>query len=102
MMAVGRSKAKVYVEKDVRVTFADAAGVDEAKEELGSVDFREEGNAGFARTARASRVFPVPAAHQKGPFGSGAPRRANCWRLEEVDHSPSSSFASSTPAAVAR
>jgi cell division protease FtsH len=36
-MTVGRSKAKVYVEKDVRVTFADAAGVDEAKEELREV-----------------------------------------------------------------
>jgi cell division protease FtsH len=33
-MAIGRSKAKVYVEKDTRVTFADVAGVDEAKEEL--------------------------------------------------------------------
>jgi cell division protease FtsH len=37
MMAVGRSKAKVYVEKDVKVSFADAAGVDEAKEELREV-----------------------------------------------------------------
>jgi cell division protease FtsH len=36
-MAVGRSKAKVYVEKDVRITFVDAAGVDEAKEELREV-----------------------------------------------------------------
>jgi len=36
-MAVGRSKAKVYMEKDVPVTFADAAGVDEAKEELREV-----------------------------------------------------------------
>ena len=36
-MTVGRSKAKVYVEKDVRITFADAAGVDEAKEELREV-----------------------------------------------------------------
>ena len=36
-MAVGRSKAKVYMEKDVPVSFADAAGVDEAKEELREV-----------------------------------------------------------------
>jgi cell division protease FtsH len=36
-MAVGKSKAKVYVEKDVGVTFADVAGVDEAKEELSEV-----------------------------------------------------------------
>ncbi|HET8935955.1 MAG TPA: ATP-dependent zinc metalloprotease FtsH [Polyangiales bacterium] len=34
LMAVGKSKAKVYVETDTRVTFADVAGVDEAKTEL--------------------------------------------------------------------
>ncbi len=33
-MAIGKSKAKVYVEKSVGVTFADVAGVDEAKAEL--------------------------------------------------------------------
>ncbi len=33
-MQVGQSKAKIYVEKDIKVTFADVAGVDEAKEEL--------------------------------------------------------------------
>ncbi|KVD97067.1 cell division protein FtsH [Burkholderia ubonensis] len=37
MMAIGKSKAKVYVEKDIKVTFADVAGVDEAKEELKEV-----------------------------------------------------------------
>jgi cell division protease FtsH len=36
-MKVGQSKAKIYVEKDIRVTFADVAGVDEAKEELREV-----------------------------------------------------------------
>ena len=34
MMEIGKSKVKVYVEKDTKVTFADVAGVDEAKEEL--------------------------------------------------------------------
>ena len=33
-MSVGKSRAKVYVEKQTGVTFADVAGVDEAKEEL--------------------------------------------------------------------
>ncbi len=33
-MSVGKSKAKVYVEKDTKVTFKDVAGVDEAKGEL--------------------------------------------------------------------
>ncbi len=36
-MTVGKSKAKVYMEQEVKVTFADAAGVDEAKEELREV-----------------------------------------------------------------
>ena len=40
LMAVGRSKAKVYVETDTKVTFDDVAGVDEAKDELKEiVDF---------------------------------------------------------------
>jgi cell division protease FtsH len=34
MMSIGKSKAKVYMEKDIKTTFADVAGVDEAKEEL--------------------------------------------------------------------
>jgi cell division protease FtsH len=34
MMSIGKSKAKVYVEKDTQVTFDDVAGVDEAKDEL--------------------------------------------------------------------
>ena len=36
-LQVGQSKAKIYMEKDVKVTFADVAGVDEAKEELREV-----------------------------------------------------------------
>ncbi|WP_194743978.1 ATP-dependent zinc metalloprotease FtsH [Thermaurantiacus tibetensis] len=34
LMSVGKSKARVYVEKDTGVTFADVAGIDEAKAEL--------------------------------------------------------------------
>ncbi|MCX7771223.1 MAG: ATP-dependent zinc metalloprotease FtsH [Proteobacteria bacterium] len=34
LMAIGKSKAKVYVEGETNVTFKDVAGVDEAKEEL--------------------------------------------------------------------
>ncbi len=33
-MAVGKSKVKVYVVKDTKVTFDDVAGVEEAKDEL--------------------------------------------------------------------
>jgi cell division protease FtsH len=34
LMSVGQSKARVFVEKDIKIGFADVAGVDEAKEEL--------------------------------------------------------------------
>jgi cell division protease FtsH len=40
LMQIGKSKAKVYVETGIKVTFDDVAGVDEAKEELQEiVDF---------------------------------------------------------------
>jgi cell division protease FtsH len=43
LMSIGKSRAKVYVETDVKVTFADVAGVDEAKEELKEViDFLKD------------------------------------------------------------
>ncbi len=34
LMSVGKSKAKIYVEKDTKTSFDDVAGVDEAKDEL--------------------------------------------------------------------
>jgi cell division protease FtsH len=34
LMTVGKSRAKVYVETDTKVTFKDVAGVDDAKFEL--------------------------------------------------------------------
>lgn len=37
LMSIGKSKAKIYVEADTGVTFADVAGVDEAKDELQEV-----------------------------------------------------------------
>ena len=37
LMGIGRSGAKVFAEQDIKVTFADVAGVDEAKQELAEV-----------------------------------------------------------------
>jgi cell division protease FtsH len=37
LMQIGKSKAKVYIEKKTGVTFADVAGIDEAQEELQEV-----------------------------------------------------------------
>jgi cell division protease FtsH len=43
MMSVGKSKAKVYVEKDTKTTMADVAGVEEAKVEIQEViDFLKD------------------------------------------------------------
>jgi cell division protease FtsH len=43
LMQIGKSKAKIYVEADTGITFADVAGVDEAKDELREiVDFLKE------------------------------------------------------------
>jgi cell division protease FtsH len=36
-MTVGKSKAKIYMEQDIKVRFTDVAGVDEAQEELSEV-----------------------------------------------------------------
>ena len=43
LMTIGKSRAKVYVEKETKVSFGDVAGVDDAKEELVEiVDFLKD------------------------------------------------------------
>ena len=78
LMSIGKSKAKVYVEKDTKVTFADVAGVDEAKDELQEiVDFlkdpKEYGRLG-ARHAEG-RAAGRPARHRQDAAGARRRRR---------------------------
>jgi cell division protease FtsH len=67
MMAIGKSRAKIYVEKDTKVAFADVAGVDEAKEELKEiVDFLRDPNAYGRLGARVPKGVLLV-----GPPGTG-------------------------------
>ncbi|MGE5539543.1 MAG: ATP-dependent zinc metalloprotease FtsH [Gemmatimonas sp.] len=49
LMAIGKSKAKVVVEKDISITFDDVAGVDEAKDELKELVAFLKDPAGYGR-----------------------------------------------------
>ena len=66
-MSIGKSKAKIYMEKDTRVTFEDVAGVDEAKEELRElINFlKDPGRYGRLGARAAKGVLLV------GPPGTG-------------------------------
>jgi len=67
LMSVGKSRAKIYVETDTKVTFADVAGVDEAKEELKEiVDFLRDPKAYGKLGARVPKGILLV-----GPPGTG-------------------------------
>jgi cell division protease FtsH len=43
MMSISKNKSKIYVERDIKITFDDVAGVDEAKDELKEIiDFLKD------------------------------------------------------------
>ncbi len=67
LMSIGKSRAKVYGEKDTKVTFADVAGVDEAKAELMEVVsfLRDPGRYGRLGARSPKGVLLV------GPPGTG-------------------------------
>lgn len=76
MMGVGKSKAKVYIEKETGVTFKDVAGEEEAKESLvevvdflhNPVKYTEIG----AKRRRAALLV--------GPPGTGKTLRQKPWQ----------------------
>jgi cell division protease FtsH len=71
-MAIGKSKAKIYVENQISVTFADVAGVDEAKEEMREI-------VGYLRDPRS--YGRLGARLPKGVLLVGPPALARrCWR----------------------
>ena len=78
LLSIGKSKAKVYVEKDTKVTFADVAGVEEAKGELQEVvaflknptDLRPAW-----RSHAQGRAAGRPARYRQDPARAGRRRR---------------------------
>lgn len=67
VLSIGKSKAKVYMETDTKVTFNDVAGVDEAKEELKEVvNFLKDRSAYGRLGARVPRGVLLV-----GPPGTG-------------------------------
>ena len=73
LMSIGKSRAKIYVENDTKVTFADVAGVEEAKDELKEiVDFlqRSEGLRPARRAYPQGRPAGRPARHRQDLAGA--------------------------------
>ncbi len=67
LLSIGKSKAKVFVESDTKVTFDDVAGVDEAKAELEEVvDFLKDPNEHSRLGARMPKGILLV-----GPPGTG-------------------------------
>jgi cell division protease FtsH len=67
LMSIGKSRAKIYVEKDTKTTLADVAGVDEAKAEVQEViDFLKDPKAYGVLGARLPRGVLLV-----GPPGTG-------------------------------
>jgi cell division protease FtsH len=70
MMAIGKSKAKVYVEKETGVTFDDVAGIDEARAELMEL-------VDFLKTPERYRRLG-------GKIPQGGPARRGAWHRQDA------------------
>ena len=78
LMSIGKSKAKVYMEKGTGITFEDVAGIDEAKEELQEVvEFLETPERFQALGGRIPRgvLLVGPPRDGKNPACQGGGRR---------------------------
>ena len=87
LMSIGKSRAKVYVETDTKVTFRDVAGVDEAKSELQEVvaflrDPKSFGRLG-ARIPKG-RAVDRAAGHRKDAPGARGRRRGGSALLLHI------------------
>jgi cell division protease FtsH len=88
LMQIGKSKAKVYVQSDTGVTFADVAGVDEAKDELKEiVDFLKDpqgyGRLG-GRMPKGILLVGPPGTPARPAYRSSPSRARSSWRCSSA------------------
>ncbi len=104
-MSIGKSKAKVYVETDTKVTFADVAGVDEAKDELQEiVELPQEPEGATAASAPACRrasCWSARRAPARRCWRAPSPARPACHSSRSAARSSSRCSSASAPPAFA-
>ena len=87
LMAIGKSRAKVYVETDTKVTFCDVAGVDEAKYEFQELVAFLRDPKPFGRLgSRIPKAADRPTGYRQNPSGPRSRRRRH-WlvRIRQLE-----------------
>ena len=87
LMQIGKSKAKVYIEKSTGVTFADVEGIEEAKDELIEVvEFLKhpEKYQRLGRPYSQGRPAHRPSRHRQDPAGPRCRRRGGRALLQHL------------------